>query len=316
MAFVTNTFTTYDAKGLREDLSDIIYNISPTETPFVTSIGRTKATGTLHEWQTDALAAADGNNAQLEGDDVSSYDVAPPTVRIGNYCQISRKTCIVSGTNQVVDKAGRSDEMGYQMAKRGKEIKRDIEKICLQNQARAAGSTSVARKAASVLSWLKTNTDKDAGGSDPAAADGTGVRTDSGTTRLITEPLLQGVLQKIFDNSGDEPELCLVGSSQKIKISAFSGNQTRYVQASEEELVNSIDVYTGDFSTVKIVPDRFMRQRDCLILNTNLWKISWLRPLNQTPLGKTGDNEKRLLLGEWTLESNNEAGSGGIFDLT
>src|SRR5215471_18893628 len=120
MAFVTNTFTVYDAKGLREDLSDVIYNISPTETPFVTGIGRNKASAVLHEWQTDALAAADGTNAQLEGDDISSYDAVTPTVRIGNYTQISRKTCIVSGTEQIVDKAGRADEMGYQLAKKGK----------------------------------------------------------------------------------------------------------------------------------------------------------------------------------------------------
>jgi len=222
----------------------------------------------------------------------------------------------VSGTEQIVDKAGRADEMGYQLAKKGKELKRDMEKIALQNQARAAGSTSVARKCASVLSWIKTNSNKDAGGSDPAAADGTGTRTDSGTTRAIQEAMLQGVLQTIFDNSGDEPEMVLAASVQKVKISGFSGNNTRYVQASEQELVNSIDVYVGDFSTVKIVPDRFMRTRDVLVINTDLWKVSWLRPINQIPLAKTGDNEKRLLIGEWTLESNNEAGSGGIFDLS
>lgn len=136
MAFITNTFTTFNAKGLREDLSDIIYNISPTETPFMTGIAREKATAVFHEWQTDVLETPNGSNAQIQGDDISAYDPVVPTVRLGNYTQISRKTVLISMTEEAVDKAGRKSEIGYQVAKKGKSLKRDIETILLQNQAR------------------------------------------------------------------------------------------------------------------------------------------------------------------------------------
>lgn len=315
MALITNTFTTYTAVGLREDLSDIIYNISPTETPFMTAIAREKATAVYHEWQTDVLEAPNTGNAQIQGDDISTYDPVVPTVRLGNYSQISRKTVIISMTEEAVNKAGRKSEVGYQIAKKGKSLKRDIESILLTNQARSAGAVGTAPALmASVLAWIKTNVAMGAGGANPAG-DGTNARTD-GTQAAITEAMLQGVLSSVWQNSGDEPDQVLVNSSQKVNISKFSGNNTRYVNAEEEKLVNTIDVYVYDFGTVEIKPDRFMRQRDALVINTDLWALAWLRPINLVDLAKTGDNQKKMLVGEYTLSSRNEAGSGGVFDLS
>jgi len=157
MSAIANTFQTYDAKGIREDLSDIIYNISPTETPFMANAGRGKASNTLFEWQTDSLANTNTSNAQLEGDDVSSFDAVSPTVRLGNYTQISRKTVVIAGTEEVVNKAGRKSELAYQLAKKGKELKRDMEAICLANQGAAAGNDTTARVTGSILAFIKTN---------------------------------------------------------------------------------------------------------------------------------------------------------------
>jgi len=315
MAFIANTFSTYSAVGLREDLTDIIYNISPTETPFMTGVARGKATAVLHEWQTDALEPPNGANAQIQGDDISAFDAVIPTVRLGNYTQISRKTVIISMTQEAVDKAGRKNEMGYQVAKKGKSLKRDIETILLQNQARAVGSTSAAANLGSVLSFIKTNTTKGTGGIDPTG-NGTNARTD-GTQAAFTETMLKAALSSVWTNSGDEPDILLVNSSQKQTItSTFTGNQTRYINADEQKLVSSIDVYVYDFGSVEIKPDRFMRLRDALVINTDLWAVSWLRPIRLDELAKTGDNEKKLMVGEYTLEARNEAGSGGCFDLT
>jgi hypothetical protein len=316
MAFITNTFSTYSAIGLREDLSDIIYNISPTETPFMTAIAREKATAVYHEWQTDALETPNGANAQIQGDDISSYDAVVPTVRLGNYTQISRKTVIVSMTEEAVDKAGRKSEIGYQVAKKGKSLKRDIETILLQNQARTAGTVgATAARSASVLAWIKSNVaNMVAGGANPAG-DGTNARTDGTTPVAFTELMLQTALASVWQNSGDEPDFVLVNSTQKTKISGFTGNNTRYVNAEEEKLVNSIDVYVYDFGSVEIKPDRFMRQRDALIINSDLWGLAWLRPIKLEDLAKTGDNEKKMLIGEYTLASRNEAGSGAVVDL-
>jgi hypothetical protein len=282
----------------------------------MTAIAREKSTAVYHEWQTDALETPNSANAKIQGDDISTYDAVVPTVRLGNYTQISSKTVIISATEEAVDKAGRKSEMGYQVAKKGKSLKRDIETILLMNQARAAGTVgATAGKAGSVLSWIKTNVSNVvAGGANPAG-DGTNARTDGTTPTVFTEALLQTALASIWSNSGDEPDFVLVNAGLKRKLSGFSGNNTRYVNAEEQTLVNSIDVYVYDFGSVEVKPDRFMRTRDCLIINSDLWALAWLRPINMVDLAKTGDNEKKFLVGEYTLTSRNEAGSGLVADL-
>jgi hypothetical protein len=269
----------------------------------MTAIAREKSTAVYHEWQTDALETPNGNNAKIQGDDISTFDAVVPTVRLGNYTQISGKTVVISGTEEAVDKAGRKSEKGYQIAKKGKSLKRDIETILLSNQARTAGTVGAApAKLASVLAWIKTNVaNVVAGGANPAG-DGTNARTDGTTPVSLTpaagEPMLQTALASIWTNSGDEPDFCLVNSNLKRGITGFSGNNTRYVNAEEEKLVNSIDVYVYDFGSVEIKADRFMRQRDILIINSDLWGLAWLRPIALTDLAKTGDNEKAMILGE------------------
>src|SRR6267142_678993 len=201
MTVPSNTFQTYQAIGNREDLSDVVYRIDPTDTPAMTGFEREKASAVNHEWQTQALAAVDTNNAVLEGDDATT-DTVTPTVRLGNICQISDKVARVTGTQRAVEHAGRDDELEYQEMLKGLELKRDMESILVgTNQAKAAGNSSTARVTASVLSWLKSNTSKGASGADPSAADGTGTRTD-GTQRVFTEANLKSVLQSIWNNGG------------------------------------------------------------------------------------------------------------------
>jgi hypothetical protein len=315
MAIIGGTSQTYQLKGLREDLTDMIWSVAPSETPFVTAVGRTTAKAVLHEWQTDTLRAP-GANAQIEGDDVAAFDAVVPTVRLGNYTQILRSTLAISGTADEVDKAGRKTELAYQLLKKGKEIRLDVEFMCVgTNTAKAAGATGTARTSASVLSWLKTNTDEGATGVDPAAADGTGTRTP-GTPRALAETQLKTVLQGIFTNSNEPAELGLMGAKQKQGMSTFTGNATRYVDAAPERLYAAVDRYVHDFGALVLKPDRVVRATDVLIINPDLWKLAWLRPIFIDELAKTGDAEKRMILGEVTLEARNEAGSGGIFDLT
>src|SRR5882724_12020438 len=194
MALPTNTFSSYTAIGNREDLSDVIYRIDPADTPFISAIEREKASAVNHEWQTQALAAADTANAVLEGDDATT-DAVTPTVRLGNICQISDKVARVTGTQRAVDHAGRDDELAYQEMLKGLELKRDMEAILVGgNQAKVAGNDTTPRKTASILSWIVSNTSKGTAGgaADPAAADGTGSRTD-GTQLAFTEARLKSV---------------------------------------------------------------------------------------------------------------------------
>ncbi len=316
MAAATGTLQTYQAVGNREDLSDLISNISPTDCPFQRAAGKpSKAEAVKFEWQTDALAPADTANAQIEGDDITSYDTSTPTVRVGNYVQISRKTAVVSGTQEAVVAAGRKSEMAYQMVKRTKELRRDMEAILLSNQASTAGATGTARKTGGIRAWLKTNTELGATGSNGGYNAGiVGAATD-GTQRPLTEALFKSVLLQCYNQGGD-PDTLMLGPYNKQVASTWTGNQTKTQDTSDKKLVASIDVYKSDFGDIKIVPNRFQRGRDGLVLQTDLWKVAFLRAVHPEELAKTGDAMKRAIIAEYGLQSMNEAGSGVVADLT
>ena len=312
------TFTRFDAIGAREDLSDVIYNISPTDTPIMSSIGKTKATGVYHEWQTDALAAATTSNALVEGADASSATLSP-TSRIGNYTQIVGKTVQVSGTLESVDKAGRKSEKAYQLAKASAEIKRDIEAIITANQGQAVGSNSVARRMGSLLSYIKTNTNKGSGttaGADPTTI-GVSVRTD-GTTRTFTETFLKDVVAKVF-TSGGTPSALFVSPALKQVVSGFTGlsaNRYNSSPTGQATILAGADLYQSDFGVLQIVPNRFMRTRDALVLDPEYAALAYLRPFQTNELAKVGDSDRTQILAELTLEVRNEAAHGGVFDLS
>lgn len=316
MALPTNTFATYEAIGNREDLSDVIYRIDPTETPFMSGIEKEKASAVNHEWQVQSLAATNTANAQLEGDDAIA-DATTATVRLGNICQISRKTPRVTGTQRAVEHAGRDDEMAYQEMLKGLELKRDMESILVgTNQAKSAGNDTTARTTASVLSWIKTNTGKGAGGSDPAAALGANTRTD-GTQRLFTEGSLKSVLQSIW-NSGGKPDVIMTGGFNKQVFSTFTGRADPIEDTKSKKIVAAVDAYESDFGTLKIAPNRFMRARDVLVLQMDMWAVAYLngRRFVSFPLAKTGDSDWKEILSEYALVARNEKASGGVFDNT
>jgi len=223
MTIVSNTFTTYSAKGIREDLSNVITNIAPEETPYQSNIGRETISNTLFEWQTDTLADA-AANAQLEGDDVGTFDSVVATVRLTNYAQISRKTIVLSNTEEVVNKAGRRSELAYQIAKRGSELKRDQEFIFLNGGIAVAGNTTTARVTASLGAFVKTNTDKQTNGVDPSYTTlPNSARTD-GNVRTFTETILKNVIQKVW-TAGGTPKILMCGPVNKQRVSGFSGHQ-------------------------------------------------------------------------------------------
>ena len=319
MAIVTNTFQTYTAIGNREDLSDIIYNISPTDTPFMSSIGKEKASGTLHEWQTDALATA-AANAQVEGDEIT-FNAVTPTVRINNQTQISRKSVIVSGTQDTVNSAGRNNELAYQISKSSKELKRDMEVVLTANQSRAAGGAAAARTLAGLTSWIQANTSVGTNGANGQTNPGGGnvdtpgtLRTD-GTQRAFTEAQLKDVVKQCWDSGGD-PSMIMLGSFNKQKLSGFTGGSTKMTQADDKKLVAAIDIYESDFGSMTVVPNRFSRNRDCFVIQPDMWAVAYLRDFQMLDLAVTGDAQKKAMLAEYTLVSKNEAASGAVFDLT
>lgn len=321
MAVITNTYLSYDAKGIRENLSDAIYRISPEETPFQSAVGKESVDGVYYEWQTDALASA-GANAVVEGDE-ATFSAATPTVRLGNYCQISRKSVIVSGTLERVSKAGRKSEMALQLAKKAAELKRDMEFIATQNQAANAGATATARLTAGFESFLRTNADRGATGADPTLSGTTAGYPDAaptdGTQRAWTETILKTVSQSVYE-SGGNPTVLMVGAAQKVVTSSFAGlsanRNTVSSGAKPVAVVAAVELYVGDFQTLQVVPNLFQRNRSAFLLDPSQASIVFLRPFFTKDIAETGDASKKLLLVEWGLKVNTEAAHGIAADLT
>jgi hypothetical protein len=312
MALPASTLATYQAIGNREDLTNMIYRIAPTATPFISGIEREKASATKHEWQTQDLATA-AANAQFEGDDPTT-NATTVTVRLANVTQISYKVARVSGTQQAVQHAGRSNELAYQAMLKGIELKRDQEVVLAgTNQTQVAGDTTTARTTASVLSWIKTNTSTT--GTDPTTS-GTVTRVD-GTQRAFTETLLKSVLSAAWTQGGN-PETIMTGAFNKQTFSTFTGRASPIQDAKNKKITASVDAYESDFGVLKVVANRFTRSRDVLVLELDKWALAFLNGRNMIslPLAKTGDSDRRQVLSEYALVSRNEKASGGIFDLT
>lgn len=324
MTAPTGTMQTYQQIGLREDLSNMIYNIAPTETPFLSMVKRGTAKARKAEWQKDSLASASGTNKTIEGDDATN-DTATPTIRLSNYTQLMDKVVQVSSTANAVDAAGRKQELSYQITKRSKEIKRDMETRLTNNYASKAGSALTARELGSVESWISTNVSRGTGGSSGGFSTTTGLTvaaTDatSSNIRTFTEARLKTVIASCW-SAGGEPDTIMVGAFNKQKASAFSGIATLYRDtagknsAAQISIVGGADVYVSDFGSHKIVPNRFSRDRTALVLDTGFWEVLYLQPFNVTPLAKTGHSERRMISTEFTLQCSNEAASGVVADL-
>jgi len=320
MAIVTNTFTRYSAVGLREDLANVIFNISPQTTPFISNMTKKKTVkNTFFEWQTDSLAAAAANH-HIDGDDLASSTAVSPTVRLGNYTQISRKDFVIADNlSGAIDEAGRRSEVAYQLAKKGDELKRDMEhNLCGLSHAANGGSASVARKTAPLTSWLTSNTSNGTGGANPTLSGGVpNAAPTDGTQRAMTEAMLKSVVQSMYSNGGD-PKFLMVGPHVKTVVSGFAGIAAQRYQAPDgpTTIIGAADVYVSDFGSISVVPNRFSRARDAYVIDPDMVEMATLRPIQSEELAKTGDATKYMLLAEYGLQVNNEAGLGVVRDLS
>lgn len=311
MAQPANTFDTYDSVGIREDLSNVIHNISPEETPFYSKAAKKAAKNTLVEWQTDSLRAST-TNAHIEGD-ATTAEARAATTRLGNYTQIFKNAVVVSDSDDNVDNAGRAKEIAYQTLKIAKEQKLDIEKALFANNARAAGNSTTARELAGAPAWLTTNTVAGAGGADPTG-DGTDARTD-GTQAAFSQANFDTVMQSIWV-AGGKPDTVYLSAFQMNVALGFTGNnnQRSSVQAGDERVVKSLAVYVTPWGSVEFMPSRENRSRDVFIMQDNMWEVASLRGTKNVALAKTGDNTTRQVVTELTLCAKNEAANGIIAD--
>jgi hypothetical protein len=324
MAIPANTRQTYGAVQIREDLSNIIYNISPTDTPFITGAGRGTASNTLFQWQKDALAAAAVNRA-YEGDNVAASAVVEPTL-LNNYTQISLKSIQSSGTAEAVDFAGRKSTQAYRMAKAAKELKRDMEKMLTGEAVKAAGSAVPAyRITAECMTWMGSAVladsnlvDGSAGGAPGIVNAGTGTSkaTPAGVDVVLTMAMLNNCIERVF-NAGGEPDVIMCDSALKVKMSALAGSVvadivSNHDKASPATAINSVDVIVTDFGTFKIVPNRFCLANQLYVLDYDFWSVDYLRPFRTENLAKTGDSIQQMMIAEYGLRGKNGQASGAV----
>lgn len=320
MALPTNTLTSFSIIGAREDLADMIYDISPTDNPFIMASSKERSNAVYTEWQTDSLAAA-GSNIALEGNNATGATLST-TTRVGNYCQISQKTVVVSETNKAIALAGRRDEYSYQTLKAGKELKNDMEYALTRNQASSAGGVGTGRALGSLESWLSTNKTSVGTGTaqtTPGFSSGTvAAPTDSSVAGTLTKAALDAVIQACWTEGGD-PDTIMVGPHNRTVVSGFSGISTLQTDASasaDVTLVGAVDFYKSNFGTLKVVPNRFQRDQTAFVLDFDYISISALREMKINPLAKLGDNDQAQLIHEFTLKMKNEAASGKVTDCT
>lgn len=311
---MATNFTTYEASSNREDLNDEISNISRTATPFFSMAKQVEATNKTHEWQIDELASVNPNNAVIEGADAGEADMTG-TDRVQNQCQLMEKVVKVSSSQRASDAAGKADEMDYQVMKKGKELKRDVETILLSNQAKALGDSSNARKLGGIQTWISTNVNAGVG-----ATEGNGkgdTARVAGTPRSYDESQLKDVIAKTYEEGG-EPDTIMLGTYNKGIQSSFNSNATltRNVESASDKLNTSYSIYGGDFGDLKIVPNIFMDATNVLVLDSNLWKVGMFQGFATEDLAKQGHSDRKMLSVELTLHSTNEKGNGAIYDTT
>ena len=327
MAIAANTSLTYSSVAIREDLSDVIYNIAPMDTPFLSGCAKMSADNTKFEWQTDTITAG-ANYRHLEGDDSPDATARSLPTRLDNYTQISRYIAQTSGTDDAVDYAGHGKHQAYMLAKLGKRMKRDMEVMLTQNIIKAAGDATAGRQTAGVPVWLNTShVAGGSGGSASAGSLGTTAMVNNTSTAACSEANIKATIKKAYD-AGGQPDMMLVQSSVKQTISGLasvgSGSTSLGIPPRNDvsgkggaTAIAAVDIYVSDFGTFRIVPDRNLAAdgpgsvaANVFFLDMDYWGVAWLRPFQTVTLAKTGDSEKQMLLGEYGLVSKNEKASG------
>jgi|SRR5690242_334941 len=322
MSTPSAVFQTVNQVGVREDLEDIIYNIAPMETYAFSNLAKSKATTVTHEWQTDTLDSPSASNAYIEGDDFSAQ-VITPTVRLKNYTQISRKDFVISRTSNIVNTAGRKQELAYQTVLKGKALKRDIESALTQNKAATIAASNSARVSASMETWIYTTNHVSATGqttnTTPAPVSGVaGTAGTDGTATAFVEADMRSALQQAWSQGGDT-DVILMPANLKSKFDAFTGIATRFrnVAANDQAaIVGSADIYTSSFGSHKAVLSRYMRASAVLMLDISTWGLAWLDPIHMEQIAKSGDSEKRLIVGEWTLVAKSPTANTKLTNVT
>jgi Family of unknown function (DUF5309) len=311
MAVPASTLQTYQSTYNAEHVTNIIQNVSPFDTPLFTMARKNKAEATFTEWPVESLSAVDSNNANIEGDDATNDTSTTPS-RVGNYTQILDKVAQISTTQSAIKKYGATDEFDRQVLKKGKELKRDIETTFFLNQARVVGAAGTAQKMRSLPAWITSNVSRGVGGANGST---TTAATD-GTQRNFTEALFKTVIVAAATNAADMPSVVMAGPVNRANLSSqLSGNTTRFYEMKEGQLNASISVYRSDYGDLKLVMNRFQRERDMFLINPDYIEVRSLEPIQYQDLATTGLSKRGQLFTNLTIAPLSETAHGVLADL-
>ena len=317
MAKVTNAFSTYNAVGNREDLSNAIYNIDPFDTPVMSAIRRRNVKNRLFDWQTEFLPTVNLANAYEEGFLLVNKP-AQPTIRQNNVVQISERDATVSGSQEESDAAGKGSEMAHQMAMSSKVLKNDMESIMCSRQPRV-DETSVnaptPRNTEAIAHWLGRARDR-LGATGGAIAPGTAVPVLADayaafpppTAVQLTEQMVGDAMQKAYTN-GASPTLLVVPPGPKRTVSTFVGRSTSQVLVGKTEVVSTVDIIATDFGRIKCIPSRWLPTDVGLLIDPDYIAVAFFRAFRQYLMARIGDAESRMIVVEWGVEMRNNLAS-------
>ena len=321
MAVLTGTTTTVGvgtAGGLREDLSDVIFDLFPEDTWCLTHFDKEEANATYTEWLAQELASP-AANFQPEGNDGTFASLTAPT-RYGTFMQISNKAFLVSDTLEAVNKAGRKSEVARGAIVKMRELKRDMEYTICQNQIATANVTT-GRATAGIECWLGDATSSAIVASNLVRATtaatastapvtsgyaGTAV-VDGTTTGAFNSAVLNLALEGAWQEGGDA-RVILCTAKQKALLDAFTSVATRFVDVSkgaQASITGAANVYVSDFGVHQVILNRYGRDSVVLCLDPSYWAIRFLRKPFKRELAKTGDARKYEVITEWGLVARN-----------
>jgi hypothetical protein len=334
LAQLTGTTDSYDigtAQGMREDLSDTIFDLFPADTWAVSTLDREKASNTYTEWLGQELAGATANR-QIEGDDASFATLSAPA-RYGSYTQILSKTFLVSDSLEATNRAGRGREAARGLMVRMREIKRDLEQALTQNQISTVGGSGTGRSTAGMESWIggptssNGTTAANAVAATTTAATATTAPVTSGTAGTaptdgttfgaLTANALNLALEGAWIQGGD-PRVILMSSTQKKVADTFTGIATRFVdvnKGAQASIIGAASSYVSDFGNHTLMLHRYMRTSVVLCLDPDYWAVRYLRPFTKRELAKTGDGTKHQIIGEACLVARNWRASSKVVAL-
>jgi len=315
MAQPTNTFDTYDSNSIKEDISTVIYNVDPSEVPLLSSIAKTSATNTLHQWQTDTLRSAVSTNKNIEGD-ATTAEARSAVAKLHNFTQIFKNAVTVSGTDQSVTNIGYGKQMTHEIVKVAKEQKTDIEASIFANLPSVAGNSTTARQLGGLTSYITSNvTNIGSGGANPSGSVPGATARTNGTQTVFNQTKFDACMQSIWEKGGN-PDTVYLSAAQMSRALGFVGNNNERATAQNGSVAQLLSIYMTPWGSVTFTPSRHQAARDVFILQTNMLALASLRPMKNEPLAKNGDNVTRQVLTEATLVVRNEKSLGLIADCT